>query len=433
MIASPVRRQPERGVVMIIALIIVVILLIVAITVLGEASNSAASATSVETKSYAFNSADAAMSQAMLALDSNPNFTPGPCGTPSPNNVSSNCQVAMNQLELGSAQSPDPATNQNINVPSGDAYVYGSVIGLQNRRTYVEAIVTRVQPTSLPQPGLNGQNDIVDSYNNKTPIQSNVHANDAIYINGQPQQVQGQTAGYNVNQLPATGGQLTRNTIPAAGQTPFPTPAQMNLLKQEALNATQLGQTLSPAAAVTTCTVILPCQGNVYISGDLTLSNTSVTFSGGGTDYINGNVSISGNAGFLNNAADNVIVVSGTVTITGQSFYSNASNKGELIVFGTDTSTCVYTPGGAPPGSGCAIVMAGNSKPSGLVYAPFGSIILAGNGNQTGSADAGTTPNQSGGYIFLEGGGANGGFTSVASTPIAPKSPLWRITAYWEY
>jgi Tfp pilus assembly protein PilX len=450
---SSIRYSIQRGITMIIALIVVAILLVVALTVLSEAISAAQNATGVANKSAAFNAAGGGLEAAIDALN-HVSSTAVPSGTctaaPTLNGITvANACVKINNASILPTTAPDPATGQTITVPAGYAYVYSNVNQTAlTHRTYVEALAAQSSSASIPTGGLNGQDSICDDYNSGTTVASDMHANNAIFkCNGGASNAVGNTYGYNYDGMPGTGG-ATHDKNSGASLITFPSPTAMNLFKAAALEAAQSGTTMTPATAISTCTALSPCTGNVYISGDLTLSNQSVTFSGAGasttsTIYINGNVSISGNSGFMNNAGTNatgndVIVVSGSISITGQSFYQNLSQTGSLIIYATDTGNCVQT--FSPPTlptypnpTGCAAAMAGNAKPAGLVYAPFGSINLQGNGNELGAFDAGTTPTQSGGAIYLNGGGVAGGFTAAPSAFHNPPSGLYAIKAYWEY
>jgi type II secretory pathway pseudopilin PulG len=449
----------KRGMTMVIAMIIVAILLAIAVAVLGETITAATDAGQVQNKSNSYNAADGALAAAMKLLDTNPKAgtTAQTCVSDPPklNGMSWTGCVVSNTFGQALGTTPtDPATGLTVNLPtlsnSGYAFVYGKVAfgaGQGARQTYAEGFAAPQTLKAFNYTGINGEHAIVDDYNGKAVVAGDVRANDAVYqANGAAQPVTGYSGGYNFDNLPGAGNPST-HTRTSGGMTlqTFPSPTQMNLYKASALEAAQAGVTLTPAQALTTCTAAAPCggaangtvPGNLYINGDITLTNQDLYFSGGSVVYINGNVNLSGSTGGgINNQANNIVVITGSITITGNAAFNNPSNKGVLVIYGTDSGQCavayVYPAGNANP-TGCAADFGGNALPAGLVYTPYGSINLRGNGNQTGSFDSGTTPDQSGGYVYLNGGGSGGGFTSSPAALLNPPTGLWHIVAYWEY
>ncbi len=420
-------RAKQRGITIIFALAVVFIVLAVSLTIFGDAMNSASNSASVKAKNDALNAATAGLDAAIYALDGDKTLQPGPCPKPSGtlDNASFDCYIAANHLNslIGTTVAdPGGPAGATILVPAKTAYGYGSVPSSAGRRTYVEAIVTRASPVvgraspmPFPAAGVNAQGNIYYQYNPQAKIIGDVRANSAIYWNhvgSTPVDppVIGGTYGATVNQLPATNGMHTGATGLA-----FPTPAEMLQFQANAKALARAGRTMSPGQILVDCMgngAVGGCTGNLYVSGDLHLSN-GVAFIGGGTVYIDGSVNISGQGG-LWNVGPGIIVVAGAFQASGQ--YFNSTNLGQLVVFGTGT----------------AISLKGQSAPAGLIYAPFGSIELIGNGSAMGSLNSGTTPLQSGGDISFKGGGSGGGFAkSVVSTALSDGE--LRTTSYWEY
>lgn len=439
-VANVNHHQRKRGIALLLSIFVVAIVLAVALAVLGHAINSATSTSGVQMKNGAFDAAEAGLNQAIFALDVDKTLAPGTCPTPGGtlDGVSFNCVIGANQLNstVGtSVTDPGAAGGSTVSVPAGNAFVYGYVSSMNGRRTYVEAVVTRATPAPLPATGVNAQANVFYAYNPNVTITGNVHANVGIYWNQvgknpNPPPVTGATYGYLVNQLPASKGMYTGGS----GLITLPTAAQMNLFKADALQVAQSGASKNGSQAITDCAgndATGGCTGNVYISGDVNLTS-SIAFRGGGTVFIDGNVNISGQGQFFN-VGNGTIVVEGALSTSGQGAYANNSDTGQIIVFAKDAPTCQppAQPFPSEP-TGCAISLTGISRPSGLIYAPFGSVLVAGNGNELGAIDAGTSPSAGGGSVYFFGGGSSGGFTAVP-VPTAPVDGEVKITAYWEY
>ncbi len=432
------QRRTQRGISMVFALVVVFIVLAISLTIFGDAINTASNSGGVQAKNSAFDAASAGLDAAIFALDRDKTLPPGPCPTPggSLNDVSFDCHIAANQLnKLAPASAADPGVpgTPTLVVPPKTAYIYASVSS-GGRRTYAEAIVTRASPMPFPAAGVNAQRDVFYAFNPTTvTVVGDVRSDASIYWNlagSSPlvPPVIGGTYAATIDQLPGIGG-----TNEGQSTVTFPTPSQMLQFQANAKALAQATQTMSASQALISCVGnnnVGGCSGNIYVPGNLNIVN-SIAFVGGGTVYVDGDVTISG-LGALWNVGVGTIVVAGKFTATGQSAYFNSTNLGELVVFGKDSSPLPSpSPFPAQP-AGLTISLQGLSTPAGLIYAPFGSVLLSGSGLETGSINAGTTPLQSGGDIFLYGGGAVGGFArSVLSASLFDGE--LRTTAYWEY
>jgi hypothetical protein len=139
--------------------------------------------------------------------------------------------------------------------------------------------------------------------------------------------------------------------------------------------------------------------GNAYVNSSINISNGTIEFDGGGTIYINGNVTISGKASLLN-AGGSLIVVNGTFSSSGQGGLSvTTGTDGQLMVLASDPNATTCAAGGG----GCAVLIGGNGSNVGLIFVPYGSIQMAGNGTITGALRAGVD-------IVFAGGGSKGAF-----------------------
>jgi Tfp pilus assembly protein PilX len=431
------RLRDARAFSLALALVVAVVILAVVLAVLVEAENASFSAAGVRQKAGAVDAAEAGLNAAINALDIDKTATPGPCPTPngSLNGLTFTCEIAANQLNsIAAAAVADPgaAAGTTVNVPAGSAYVYGAVTG-GARPTYVEAVVARATPLPFPGAGISAQANVFYAYDTTVHVAGNVHANGGIYWNlagSRPlvPPVVGATQGYRVNQLPATFGMNV-----GGPQFVLPAPVQMRQFQYNALQLAQAGTTMTSGQVLLQCVgnnLTGGCSGNIYVPGDLVISS-GIAFVGGGTVYVGGNVTINGIGG-LWNVGRGTIIVAGTFVTTGLGAYLNVTNGGELVVFGTDAQALPPPAPFPPKPSGTALSMRGLAAPGGVIYVPFGSALIASTGFQSGALVAGTSPPQSGGDIFLYGGGPVGAFAAFSTASTITDGEL-RTTSYWEH
>jgi hypothetical protein len=406
------KRATARGFAVGLAIITIAVLFLAAIVILQFATHSATDAGSVQFKQAAFDAAEAGVNDGMRALDVSGGTTPtGTTGTGTLSKTSATYTWTMVVNDLGKAGS----TSGGISVPANSAYISATASLPGNRKEVDGAIVQRA--TGLPIPGgaIDAANNIFDGGHapvNKAPdnTPADVHANGVITVGGNQGAVQGTTyaAGSINNWTNAYANHA--NYAPVV----FPTSQADAALAATALGLAESGTTVSGSNPTGTYT------GNVYINGPVNLSQGTIQFNGGGTVYINGNVTISGHGSMINENGS-LIVVNGTWASSGLS--QPTGGGGQLMVLASDpnTQTC------ASGGGGCAVTITGNSDVNvGLIFAPYGSVQMAGNGAITGAVVAGVD-------VVFSGGGSNGAFNYDDGAGTQPVKALnYKIMSFIE-
>lgn len=411
---------------MMIALIVVAVLLFVAVVLLSNAFGSAATENSIRSKLAAFNAAEAGIDQVVDQLDK-------------ARGQSTECANGANQDTMGtladggsyewciayngfitgqSAKIRDRAnTSRTIEVPANTVYAWSSGTGQGGGRgVLIEALIAPSSGMILPMGAVVAGGDVhlrgeVGVYeSNPGAANAAIRANGNIYESAPPKAVQGPTYAAGIDQVNGEGG-----SFPNSAPMPIPSQSQLTAAAGDASNeATGDAESMLPpkhSALV---------NGSVFINGDLDLFSGTVVLSKGKSVFIDGNVCIHDGARLINDGAN--VWVSGVFSTVGAANgYSVRDNGGTLVVLGPDTA-----PPCANSFSGYSLQLdpAANAK-VGLVYAPNGSIDLAGTGVVVGALDAGDE-------VYLD--SANGGGIKI-DDKLMPKVPTYdfKIVSYMEY
>jgi type II secretory pathway pseudopilin PulG len=411
---------------MMIALIVVAVLLFVAVVLLSNAFGSAATENSIRSKLAAFNAAEAGIDQVVDELDRSHGSSSacangadnGTMGTLSDGGSYQWC-IAYNAIvKQHSGYVLDRANvNNHINVPLNTVYAWSSGTGQGGGRgVLIEALIAPSSGMTLPAGAVIAGGDVYirgdAGIYESTPGAADavMRANGNIYENAQPSAVQGPTYAAGIDQVPGEGGQF-----PNSSPMPVLSQSQLTAAAGDASNEATGGTATMPPP--TRSAVI---DGNVFINGDLELTSGTVVLSKGKSVFIDGNVCIHDGAKLINDGAN--LWVSGVFSTVGASGgYSVRAQGGTLVVLGSDSATqCVNSFGAY------ALQLDPTSNERvGLVYAPNGSIDLAGTGTVVGALDAGN-------QVYLD--STSGGGIRI-DKKIAPKLPTYdfKIVSYMEY
>lgn len=378
-------RLRARGMVMILVLVLVALLAIVALAIITGANEAAQSATTVSIKYRVLNAAEGAENTALDDLTQNPTEKSGAHISGSLNGVNYDAWVLLNNLTTYVwSNYTDPATGKSILIPPFSAYIEGTASDNGGRQTYVEALAIPASPLTLPPGAVNAGLDIMDvspmpiNQDPVNPNDANIFANRNITVEGTPSTVQGVSSAVGQNDLP--GGLSGQKAVP------FPSSIQIS---EAARNA----KSLAMAGSQVDATQILGTQtysGNVYVNGDMNVTNGTVTFSYGTYVYVNGNVCVSGSGQIANlNTGQSEFVVSGSVQIAApvQTGYTTSPGQNALmLVLGADGSA----PTQCSHQNAIDFEIEGAPSSFGTLFAPNGSIGLTGAGSISGAVDAGS-------------------------------------------
>jgi len=409
-----------------IALIVVAVLLFVAVVLLSNAFGSAATENSIRSKLAAFNAAEAGINQVIDELDRSHgsanacanSANRGTTGTLADGGTYQWC-IAYNAIVAKRAGSVRDRANPNntITVPSNTVYAWSSGTGEGGGRgVLIEELIAPSSGMTLPAGAVIAGGDVylrgnVGIYESSPrATDAAIRANGNIYQNAPPVAVQGPTYAAGIDQVNGEGGKF-----PNSPPMPVPSQSQVMAAAGDASNeATGSARTMPPPKH---STVI---DGNVFINGDLDLASGTVVLSKGKSVFIDGNVCIRDGARLINDGAN--LWVSGAFSTVGAlEGYTVRSQGGTLVVLGADSSTqCANSFGNYA----LQLDPVANDH-IGLVYAPNGSIDLAGNGIVVGALDAGDR-------LYLD--STSGGGILIDKT-VVPKLPTYdfRIVSYMEY
>jgi hypothetical protein len=151
------------------------------------------------------------------------------------------------------------------------------------------------------------------------------------------------------------------------------------------LNVTNLVSSNQPTGSPTSIrltghnTQTITAPGTVYLNGLDLQAQSTLTLNGTGNAiiFIDGNLSIAGQAAFIiNNTVKVTMYVTGTISDTG----------GGIVNQGTPTNLIIYDSTTQSNG----VNVAGASGFTGAIYAPLTDIAIGGNGNFMGAARGGT-------------------------------------------
>lgn len=412
---------------MMIALIVVAVLLFVAVVLLSNAFGSAATENSIRAKLAAFNAAEAGIDQVVDELDRSHGTSSacanganaGTMGTLADGGSFQWC-IAYNAIATQKAGNVIDRANvkNHIAVPLNTVYAWSSGSGQGGGRgVLIEALIAPSNGMTLPAGAVIAGGDVyirgdVGIYES-TPGAADavMRANGNIYQNTVPAAVQGPTYAAGIDQVTSGEGGAFPNSPPM----PVLSPSQVTAAAGDASNeATGGAPTISPP---TRSAVI---DGNVFIDGDVELRSGTVVLSKGKSVFIDGNVCIHDGARLINDGAN--LWVSGVFSTVGASGgYSVRAQGGTLVVLGSDSATqCVNS-----LGAYALQLDPVTNERVGLVYAPNGSIDLAGTGTVVGALDAGS-------QVYLD--STSGGGIRI-DKKIVPKLPTYdfKIVSYMEY
>jgi len=420
-------KRHVRGMTMMIALIVVAVLLFVAVVLLSNAFGSAATENSIRSKLAAFNAAEAGIDQVVDELDRS-HGSSNACANGANNSTMGTLAdggsyqwcIAYNAI---ATQRPgyvlDRANaNNHINVPLNTVYAWSSGTGQGGGRgVLIEALIAPSSGMTLPDGAVVAGGDVyirgdVGLYESSPgAADAAMRANGNIYQNVPPSLVQGATYAAGIDQVTTSEG----GSFPNSPPMPVPSQSQVVAAAGDASNEATAGADTMPPP--TRSAVI---DGNVFINGDLELGSGTVVLSKGKSVFVDGNVCIHDGAKLINDGAN--LWVSGVFSTVGASGgYSVRSQGGTLVVLGTDSATqCVNSFGAYA----LQLDPVSNQR-VGLVYAPNGSIDLAGTGTVVGALDAGD-------QVYLD--SSSGGGIRI-DKKIVPKLPTYdfKIVSYMEY
>ena len=428
----------RRGIAMIMALFIVGLLLAIGMLLLDNVMSVATNAVDVRQKNQIFDAAEAGLNAALDVLDRTPTATPGPAACPSDNvgGYDYQCGIIVNDFFGGATPPPiDPITGLSIaSVPQGFAIVYGTADNGAGERTVTAEALVALQTSNLQMPGgggmpggagnskggIGGSTAMTISGELTSPNDANLYADGNIaQFETLPNNIHGNTFAVGTDAQVGADGLTHPNAQPVI----FPSDtAVQKFAAAEA--ATARSGTYIPAATFVGNATPQIYTGNVYIDGDVNMTQNVATFNGGGAVYINGSLCVSGSAVILN-AGGSTFVVRDQFVMSGssQGYTITPGTKGVMVVTGGDK---------APPcssGTGpSAVHFSGSGTSSvGLIYAPFGSIQLAGACKLTGDLVAGVN--------LLFNGGAASSFTYDSNVAgLALKGPgTVKVKAFAEY
>lgn len=176
------------------------------------------------------------------------------------------------------------------------------------------------------------------------------------------------------------GGAYAHGTVSLSGQSStysgtqnnaplvkFPTKAEHDAWQAQLSASAQAGT--KPSGNITKNTT---WASPVYINGDLTVSSkATLTITGGGVVFVNGNINLSGQTKIINSGQ---LVASGSISQSGQALYtiSGNVNQAALISFASNSNAI-------------SITGQGTANPFGVVYAANGGIKVSGQGDVSGA------------------------------------------------
>jgi type II secretory pathway pseudopilin PulG len=419
-------KRTERGMTMMIALIVVAVLLFVAVVLLSNAFGSAATENSIRSKLAAFNAAEAGIDQVVDELDKARGQATACANAANPQTMGTLVDggsyewcIAYNGIVTGkTAKVRDRAnTSRTITVPANTVYAWSSGSGQGGGRgVLIEALIAPSDGMSLPTGAVAAGGDVylrgdVGVYESSPGAgDATIRANGNIYESAPPRTVQGATYAAGIDQVNGQEG-----SFPNSPPMPVPSQSQMTAAAGDASNEATGGSTTMPPPKRS---VIV--NGNVFINGDLQLDSGTIVLSKGKSVFIDGNVCLDDGARLINDGAN--VWVSGVFSTVGATNgYSVRDAGGTLVVLGSDTS-----PGcGNTFGSYALQLDPQSNARIGLVYAPNGSIDLAGTGVVVGALDAGD-------QAYLD--SANGGGIRI-DAKMSPRVPTYdfKIVSYMEY
>lgn len=412
---------------MVIALVVVAVLLFIAVVLLSNAFGSVSAENSVRAKIAAFDAAEAGINQVVDALDEShgrsmdcaSNGSPNAKGTLADGGAYSWC-IQYNAVVSGTGAVVKDRENAktDINVPGNAVYAWswGTAQG-GGRGVLIEALIAPSNGLPLPSGAIDAAGDVfsraaVSVYDNAvTGSDASIRANGDLIELVPPRIVQGSTYAAGNDQI---SGQSGTNSNAAA--MTFPSPDQIVAATENAgSEASSVVAVMSPPTGSTVLT------GDVYINGDIELQTGTVVFQAAHSVFINGNLCLHGSARIVNDGA--TIWVNGAVSTVGsRGGYSVAKgSNGMLVALGADTSRLCSN-----SASKYAVILdSASPRRLGFVYAPNGSIDLAGTGMYTGAIDAGKN-------VYLD--SSNGGGLTYDVTSIRPVPTYdYKIASYMEY
>ena len=419
-------KRRERGMTMMIALIVVAVLLFVAVVLLSNAFGSAATENSIRSKLAAFNAAEAGIDQVVDELDKARGQTtmcanganPQAMGTLADGGSYEWCIEYNGIVTHMPAKIRDRAnTSRTITVPADTVYAWSSGTGQGGGRgVLIEALIAPSDGMTLPTGAVAAGGDVylrgeVGVYESSPGAgDASIRANGNIYESAPPAAVQGATYAAGIDQVSGQQG-----SFPNSPPMPVPSQSQVTAAAGDASNEATGGSTTMPPPKRSAFV-----NGNAFINGDLDLYSGTVVISKGKSVFIDGNVCIHSGARLINDGAN--LWVSGVFSTVGAgNGYTVREAGGTLVVLGSDTSPACSNSFG-----GYALQLDATSNARvGLVYAPNGSIDLAGTGVVVGALDAGA-------QVYLD--SANGGGVRLDAKTL-PRLPTYdfKIVSYMEY
>jgi len=395
--------ERRRGFSTLIALFVCSLLLAVGLALLSNAIGATVNARAETVKAQVTNAAHSGLDTALDAIDVSANTTV--CASGTVNGMTFTCGM------LGSFQSTadqnglvDPCTGATLAIAKGLEIMWSKSSAADGERPVcVEGVVSApIAALSMPDNAVTANKNIgggghvpilADPTDTGVPHDADVYANGN--ISSFTNSVNGNT--YAVGSDGQTGydGKTTHS---GAAPVILPTAAQVAAFQTYIQNQTSSGTQLTAAKFLSNGSQTY--SGNVYINGNVDMTQGTVTF-GGADVYVNGYLCLSGQASIVNNGGGVIMVSKQFAQAGNASGYQVGTNpKGVLAVMGTDT-----TPGcGAADGPYAASVSGNGNTQLGVLWTPNGSIQIAGNGNLTGMLVAGSN-------VQFNGGGSGGGFT----------------------
>lgn len=383
----------SRGMVMILVLVLVALLLIVALAVITGANWAASSATAVSIKYRVLNAAEGAANSALDDLAQDPAEKSGTQLSGTLNGANWDAWIRANNLLSDRVTTyKDPATGDTVLVPPNSAYLYGAAAVDGGHTTYVEAIVGPSPPLRMPSGAVNAASDVLDmgpmaissdpSDLNKYDADVSADSN----IIGSNTTVQGRTIAGGSDELTGAAGTFPDSPNPVT----LPTEPQVSEAVRTARLSAQAGQQLTSQQVMQAGTATYA--GNVFIDGNLTLTQGVVTLSGGKFVYVNGNLCVEAAGAQLNdaNTGENEIVVSGNMEVAGGGAFTTAPGANTLtVVLGIDQASLSNSCSANNSHALDFQTLAGTASTIGTIFTPHGSINLTGSGSIAGAVDAG--------------------------------------------
>ena len=406
------------------ALLICALLLLIGLALLANGMSVLNNAQAESAKTNALAAANAGLDAALDTLDTSIIATQCPPG--SVQGTAYSCGMLGSFMSGASQSITDPCTGSSMTIDRGLEVVWGRVGTTTGdaRGSCVEAVVSPPSAgVQMPDNAVTAMRNIGGGGHMKISADPTDigHPHDAdVYANGNISSfttlVDGNTYAAGSDGQPGYDGMTHSGAPPVQSPPGWQITSFSNYVASQAQRGTILTATSLAAAG----SKYYP--GDVYVEGNVTLTQGTVTF-GGAHVYFSGNVTLSGQASIVNGGGG-VIVVAGTFIEAGNAAgYQVGSNpRGVLAVMGAPT-------GGSLAGGSYAASISGNGDMNlGVVWTPFGSTRLAGNGNMTGMLVSGVD-------IAFSGGGSNGGFTfdHRLANLVIPMPARAHVLAYAEH